>query len=254
MNIDVEEVLRARSEPPLDHHIVTNLNRYAQYDPSRVNLLTVMIKSLLLGIFFTINIIIMIINTRMIYFRINVYFLALCVFHSLEFISTVLFNNSQVDDDSFILEDSDMYIVIILSLFEYSSMQYFFPVIHSSYITFILGLIIAFGGQYIRWLAMYTAQESFNHYIQRKESHRQVLVTRGIYSIVRHPSYGGFFWWFVGLQLMLGNYIVLMGGMIKLWSFFKQRIQFEEVYLIKFYKLNYINYKDRVIRSGIPFV
>ncbi|KAK6202595.1 Isoprenylcysteine carboxyl methyltransferase family-domain-containing protein [Scheffersomyces amazonensis] len=233
-----------------------NPEKYAQYNPKHVNLLKVMGKSFALGVFFTLNLFSLIyISYRDIHqyesiVRLNVYFLFICIFHSLEFINTVLFNNSSVDDDSFILEDEDMNLVVVISIIEYIIHSY----ISTPKLTWIIGIIITLFGQIMRSLAMYTAQESFNHYIQRKESYRQQLVTKGIYGWIRHPSYCGFFWWFVGLQVFLGNWIILIGGIYKLWNFFDERIQFEEIYLIKFYKMSYVNYKDRVKSSGIPFI
>lgn len=93
---------------------------------------------------------------------------------------------------------------------------------------------------------MYTARESFNHYIQRQHhEQKHKLITNGIYSIFRHPSYFGFGIWFIGLELFLNNWIVLVFGGRVLWKFFKARIEFEESYLISFFGDEYRKYRNR---------
>lgn len=216
----------------------------ARYKPYKNNLLKIFIKSFLLGSILTINLTILLFfnttNTNIFNnFKINLYLIFLDIFYSLEFINTIIFNNSQVDDDSFILEDKEIHYFTIFSILEY----YF---INWNYINLYIGLIMILIGQFIRSLSMYTANESFNHYIQRNNSNnKHKLITNGIYLILRHPSYFGFFVWFIGLEIFLNNLISLIIGGIILWNFFKQRIEFEEKFLIDFFGDDYINYRKR---------
>ena len=41
---------------------------------------------------------------------------------------------------------------------------------------------------------------------------------------MRHPSYTGFFWWAVGLQILLGNALCVLVFAVVLWRFFWARI------------------------------
>ena len=209
----------------------------ARYKPYKVNLLKILLKSFLLGVIFTTNIIILLFTTTN-QPKINLYLVFLVIFYSMEFINTVIFNNSEVDDDSFILEDKEMHLFTIISLLEH----YFF---NWKYLYGSIGLSLAIFGQVIRSLSMYTASESFNHYIQRNANEKHKLITHGIYLIFRHPSYFGFFIWFIGLQLFLNNVISLTIGGIVLWRFFKERIIFEEKFLVDFFGDNYIQYRKR---------
>ena len=93
----------------------------ARYKPYKVNLLKILLKSFLLGVIFTTNIIILLFTTTN-QPKINLYLVFLVIFYSMEFINTVIFNNSEVDDDSFILEDKEMHLFTIISLLEH----YFF--------------------------------------------------------------------------------------------------------------------------------
>lgn len=229
--------------------------KYSQYDPKKVNLSIVVIKSLILGILVLINITLLINKQLQNFKNIQIFIIAISNFHFLEFLSTCLFNNSETDDDSFILNDQDLHFVYIVSIIENITRFYllnWFKISIPFNFTW-LGIILIIMGQFIRTLSMYTAQESFNHYIQRSQSDNHILVTNGIYLILRHPSYFGYFWWFIGLQVLLGNPIILLGGGWKIWWFFKKRIEFEEKYLINFFKEDYVNYKRRT-HTWIPFI
>ncbi len=127
-------------------------------------------------------------------------------------------------------------------------------------------------GQIVRTLAMATAGGNFNHIVQVRRREGHVLVTGGIYSLLRHPSYFGFFWWGLGSQLVLQNVICFVGYALVLWRFFSSRIYRvfpsrplsliyeytdvrvgEERFLIAFFGDEYISYKSRTI-VGIPFI
>lgn len=232
-------------------------NWHAQYDPTKVDLSIVALKSLGLGILILVNFTMMvlsacnIINSSPAITRINGYLIFVLVFYLLEFFSTCLFNNSETDDDSFILNDIDLHIVHVVSILEILGKTWLLPsfIISSP----IIGLCVVILGQFSRTLAMYTAKESFNHYIQREHMNKHKLVTWGIYRYLRHPSYFGFFWWFIGTQLWLGNLAVLTLGIFKLWNFFNYRIKFEEKFLINFFGQDYTDYKSKA-RTGIPFI
>ncbi|EGV62997.1 ICMT-domain-containing protein [Yamadazyma tenuis ATCC 10573] len=218
------------------------------YDPSKVNLTVVCAKSVALGA---------VISTCLSFmfepgfFHLSSYVLSICIFHLLEFISTSVWNTSQVDDDSFILTDYDLLLVNVCSLVEHYMLRWLEirPVIQLQYLgVFLMGL-----GQFFRTASMYTAKTSFNHYIQRVKSDDHVLVTHGVYAVSRHPSYFGFFWWFVGLRVYMNNWVVLGYSGYKIWRFFKARIEFEEKFLVQFFGDDYREYRRRV-GTKIPFI
>ena len=94
------------------------------------------------------------------------------------------------------------------------------------------GFCIAVMGQTFRSLAMIHAASNFNHTVQTQKDPTHVLVTSGVYSLVRHPSYFGFFWWAVGLQLFLANPITAILFTYVLWNFFSNRIKYISEYLL----------------------
>ena len=76
---------------------------------------------------------------------------------------------------------------------------------------------------------MAKAGENFSHIVRDRKKEGHVLVTDGIYSWLRHPSYFGFFWWGLGSQMVLGNRMCLVGYALVLWRFFRLRIRSESV-------------------------
>ncbi len=78
----------------------------------------------------------------------------------------------------------------------------------------IFGVILILTGEALRKGAMFNAQNNFNHYVQHVKEEGHELVTHGLYSICRHPSYVGWFYWSVGTQVRL------IGNWATLWSTF----------------------------------
>jgi protein-S-isoprenylcysteine O-methyltransferase len=117
----------------------------------------------------------------------------------------------------------------------------------------LVGLLVLIAAQMIRSIAMATAGESFNHMIQTSKKENHVLVTHGIYSIFRHPSYVGFFYWSIATQLLLGNILhtILYTGAA--WTFFQRRIHYEEESLCQFFPATYPEYVA-LSYMGIPFL
>ena len=65
-------------------------------------------------------------------------------------------------------------------------------------IMFWIGVCMIVVGQAFRTLAEFTAAKSFNHLVQDEKDEKHVLVTNGVYRLVRHPSYFGWMLWAVG--------------------------------------------------------
>ncbi|KAL4778313.1 Isoprenylcysteine carboxyl methyltransferase family-domain-containing protein [Aspergillus varians] len=194
--------------------------------------------------------------------RLPFFISSLCLFHFLEYYITAAYNTRYADVSAFLLTSNGWaYNVAHISAALECLLTYvFYP--HDSYFDFtapvhgvklqvILGLLLMGLGQTVRSLAMAQAGSNFNHTVQveRKEGHS--LVTRGVYAVLRHPSYFGFFWWGIGTQLVLGNVVCLVGYAVVLWKFFSHRIDREERFLIAFFGEEYVEYKKRTT-VGIP--
>lgn len=115
------------------------------------------------------------------------------------------------------------------------------------------GVILSLAGLLLRMLAMWTCGSNFNHIIMATRDEGHELVTNGVYSILRHPSYTGWFWWTVGGQLLLCNPICFIGFYAASIIFFTGRIEYEEKLLRSFYPDTYPAYIGRT-HLGIPFL
>lgn len=80
---------------------------------------------------------------------------------------------------------------------------------------------------------------------------QHALVTTGIYSIVRHPIYSGFFLGALGWSLWWGTLLGIVLTLV-LFVWFDLKARREEAWLIEKYP-DYISYKSRV-KKLIPFL
>ncbi|KAF0300005.1 Protein-S-isoprenylcysteine O-methyltransferase [Amphibalanus amphitrite] len=180
------------------------------------------------------------------------YAMILCAFHYSEYLATALTNPQSVSNDSFLLNHSWAYSVAAASSWvEFWLERALFPGLKEFSFTIGLGLLLCVSGEIIRKLAMFTARTNFNHIVQNEKRPDHQLVTHGVYSWFRHPSYVGWFWWSVGTQLILNNPICLVGYTAASWTFFRDRVRYEEATLINFFGHAYLEYQQRV-GTGLP--
>ncbi|KAI1337923.1 putative isoprenylcysteine carboxyl methyltransferase [Xylariaceae sp. FL0016] len=185
---------------------------------------------------------------------------ALATFHFLEFWTTAKYNTSNVMISSFLLTENwpNYFIAHTSAFFECLLTNLIAPnrswaPFYSGHLLLLLGLIMVVVGQTARSAAMIHAGRSFNHRVQTKKRQDHELVTTGIYSYIRHPSYFGFFYWAIGTQLVLGNPLCFIMFAGVLWYFFSTRVKHEETKLVEFFKDDYVNYRKRV-GTAMPFV
>jgi protein-S-isoprenylcysteine O-methyltransferase len=100
---------------------------------------------------------------------------------------------------------------------------------------------------------MFQAGVSFTHLVATQKTDKHLLVTDGIYTHLRHPSYTGWFYWSVGCQLLLLNPLCLVAWAGASWHFFRGRIHEEELYLLRFFGDDYRRYHQRSWVC-IPFI
>lgn len=182
------------------------------------------------------------------------YAMALAFFHISEYIVTAIFNADKLSTDSFLVNHSTEYcIAAAASWVEYWIEYYLFPGMKSLHFISVVGGILVVGGEFLRKLAMFTAGANFTHIVQTRKREHHKLVTSGVYSIFRHPSYVGWFYWSVGTQVLLCNPICFVGYIAASWMFFSERIYHEEINLINFFGEEYVHYKQHV-GTGIPFI
>jgi protein-S-isoprenylcysteine O-methyltransferase len=169
--------------------------------------------------------------------RVTFFVAAISLFHFLEFYITAVYNTQDATVSAFLLSSNGWAYNAAhgSAIFECLISHYFAPTGYSRWTTAItnnnillaMGLVLIIAGQTIRSLAMAQAGSNFNHTVQAYHREGHVLVTRGAYRLLRHPSYFGFFWWGLGTQLVLQNTLCFWIYTFVLSSFFANRINRE---------------------------
>ncbi|CAI7648207.1 unnamed protein product [Penicillium manginii] len=192
--------------------------------------------------------------------RIPFFTASLSLFHFLEFFITAHYNTATASVSSFLLSSNGWAYNAAhgSALLECALELWLWPTAPTRHSASILsplcvsaGLVLVLVGQIVRSLAMAHAAANFNHHVQSRHKDGHVLVTSGIYAVLRHPSYFGFFWWGLGTQLVLGNGVCFVLYAVVLWRFFDARIRTEESFLIDFFGDDYVRFKKGT-RVGIP--
>ncbi|KAK4158003.1 protein-S-isoprenylcysteine O-methyltransferase [Chaetomidium leptoderma] len=194
--------------------------------------------------------------------RVPFFLASLALFHFLEFWTTAAYNTRAADVSSFLLTSNWPGYAVAHSVATLECLathvllgpdtRWGAPFGLGWTLT-LAGLLLVVVGQAVRSLAMIQAGQSFNHHVQSRRQSGHVLVTTGIYAVLRHPSYFGFFWWALGTQMVMGNVVSFVGYAVVLWKFFSRRIRHEEEFLVGFFGGEYVAYRARV-GTKIPFV
>jgi protein-S-isoprenylcysteine O-methyltransferase Ste14 len=91
---------------------------------------------------------------------------------------------------------------------------------------FVVGAVVGWFGLLLRWWCFVVLGRYFT--VVLKTSADQVVVDRGPYRVLRHPSYTGLLLAFVGGGLMLGNWLGLLGSFVLVLVALVYRIRIEE--------------------------
>ncbi|CAN0838046.1 Protein-S-isoprenylcysteine O-methyltransferase B [Linum grandiflorum] len=180
-------------------------------------------------------------------------FLAILFFHSSEYILAVWAHGKSNVTLSSLLISKGYLVAMAFSVLEYTVEMWLFPQLKQHWWISNFGLTMVVVGELVRKLAIITAGGAFTHLIRTRHEEQHKLITYGVYSFVRHPSYLAFLVWSVGTQIMLCNPVSTVGFAVVVWRFFSHRIPYEEFYLRRFFRSDYDEYAQRT-PSGVPFV
>lgn len=124
-------------------------------------------------------------------------------------------------------------------------------VIGSSAWLFGTGVAIGWFGLLLRWWSSLTLGKFFT--VVLKTSSDQVVVTRGPYRALRHPSYTGLLLAFVGCGLALANWVGALGSVALLLVALTYRIRIEERALVSALGDEYVGFAASRARL-IPYI
>ncbi|KAI5635192.1 isoprenylcysteine carboxyl methyltransferase (ICMT) family domain-containing protein [Phthorimaea operculella] len=184
----------------------------------------------------------------------GLYTMIMAFFHFSEFMAVAMTNPTTLSIDSFILNHSKQYgLAAVSSWIEWAVENYYFPDMKSYFWLSAVGVIMCIGGEIFRKSAMFTARTNFNHTVQLVKRPDHQLVTSGVYSLCRHPSYVGWFYWSIGTQVTLLNPVCIVLYTLASWTFFRERVFAEELTLLAFFGEQYVQYQKQV-GTGLPFI
>ncbi|TIA33345.1 hypothetical protein D6C78_07608, partial [Aureobasidium pullulans] len=167
------------------------------------------------------------------------------------FYATARWNNPRAEIESFLLSKDGYIPAHLCGILEIAIGSQAFPDWYTRFVTshtIVGGAVLTTLGQVIRTVAMMQAGHNFNHQIEKQSREDHELVTTGLYSWSRHPSYIGIYLLFVGIQVMVGNIIVGLFSASILWVCLERRIQFEEKCLVEIFGVAYLTYTKQVPR------
>jgi protein-S-isoprenylcysteine O-methyltransferase Ste14 len=105
---------------------------------------------------------------------------------------------------------------------------------------YITGLCLILLGLIIRWIAILTLRHYFTVDVAIVRDHK--IIQRGMYGVIRHPSYLGSLISFLGLGLSFSNWISLTVIFIPITAAFLNRIKIEEAALTAAFGDEYTSY------------
>ncbi len=108
------------------------------------------------------------------------------------------------------------------------------------------GLLLITTGMIFRFIAVWSLGKFFTVNVIIQENHK--IITRGVYKIIRHPSYLGSLVSFIGFGISLNNWISLTMIVIPITIAFIHRIEIEERLLLKQFEVDYSEYMKKTYR------
>lgn len=194
-------------------------------------------------------------------FGIPLYVVFLALFHIAEFLFVVCFHTARVSFKSFLIVPvghGGYSIAMGAAMLEFWGRVKLVDYFGNEAGLWALGVmvpgfVLALGGWALRCLALFTAQANFTHQLAYYKTGSHQLVTHGIYSCCRHPSYLGWFLFCTGTQVVLVNPICYFLYFAAAWHFFAERIPEEESLLLRFFGSQYVDYAARV-PCGLPWM
>lgn len=169
----------------------------------------------------------------------------LCLFHTIESFLHFHFQKRNIALSDFYLDVRYLLFLMI------GILEYFFVkrLVYGTFSRYVGWSFFLFGAV-VRLVSITQLKDQFKLIVRLRAD--QKVMQSGLYSIVRHPGYTGFWFVVVGSQLLLGNLYCTFVGVALLKIYFDKRIRMEELLLMKC--SGYAEYKKNVKFTGIPFV
>ena len=106
-----------------------------------------------------------------------------------------------------------------------------------------LGTFLIAGALFVFWRAHADLGLNWSPTLEIREKH--VLITRGIYGVIRHPMYASQWLWVVAQPLLLQNWIAGFADLLVFLPFYFLRVQAEEQMMLDSFGTQYQEYMKR---------
>jgi protein-S-isoprenylcysteine O-methyltransferase Ste14 len=107
-----------------------------------------------------------------------------------------------------------------------------------------LGVVLIAGAVFIFWRAHADLGLNWSPTLEIREKHE--LITRGIYSVIRHPMYASQILWSIAQALLLQNWIAGFGSIVAFIPFYFLRVRAEEQLMLEQFGDRYRSYMQKV--------
>ncbi|HET9915278.1 MAG TPA: protein-S-isoprenylcysteine O-methyltransferase [Anaerolineales bacterium] len=107
-----------------------------------------------------------------------------------------------------------------------------------------LGVLLLIGALLVFWRAHADLGVNWSPSLEIREKHE--LVTRGIYSVIRHPMYASQWLWVIAQPLLLQNWIAGFLNLLVFSSFYFLRVKTEEQMMMETFGDQYRVYREKV--------
>jgi protein-S-isoprenylcysteine O-methyltransferase Ste14 len=124
-------------------------------------------------------------------------------------------------------------------------------IIPGRFVLFVLGSVFAWLGLLLRWWSILVLGRYFTVVV--RTSADQVVVERGPYRVLRHPSYTGLLVALTGVGLVLANWVGALASLALMLAALVYRIRIEERALLSALGEGYLNFARGRARL-VPFV
>lgn len=107
-----------------------------------------------------------------------------------------------------------------------------------------LGVLILAGAIFVFWRAHADLGLNWSPSLEIREKHE--LITRGIYSMIRHPMYASQWLWVIAQPLLLQNWIAGFLNLLVFIPFYFLRVKAEEQLMLEKFGNQYQDYMEKV--------
>jgi protein-S-isoprenylcysteine O-methyltransferase Ste14 len=107
-----------------------------------------------------------------------------------------------------------------------------------------LGVVLIVGAVFVFWRAHADLGLNWSPTLEIREKHE--LITRGIYSVIRHPMYASQILWSLAQALLLQNWIAGFGSIVAFIPFYFLRVRAEEQLMLEQFGDQYRSYMQKV--------